>query len=463
MDLRMNGLTAAVIASLALFACAKKEEPKPVAAPQPGPAAAAPAPEITVVIGHSAPLTGPQAHLGKDNENGAQLAIDDANAKALIIGGAKVTFKLMGEDDQADPKQGTLVAQKLVDAKVSGVVGHLNSGTTIPASKLYADAGLPQVSPSATNPKYTQQGFKTAFRVMANDVQQGRIIGEYATKQLAAKKIAIIDDRTAYGQGVADEVEKAVKANGGEIVTREFTNDKATDFAAILTKVKSKKPDLVFYGGMDAQAGPMALQMNRLGLKMPLLMADGGCTTEFHKLAANAADGHYCSLPGVPLERMHGGEDFKNRFKAKFNTDIQLYAPYSYDAVGVIVDAMRRANSVEPAKYLPELAKTDGFQGVTAKIAFDEKGDIKDGAITLYQAKGGKWEAQATLGGSPMDAAAAAGAAALKEAGEAVKAAGEAAKAAGVAAKEVAREGVKEGAEAVKQAADAAQQAVEKK
>jgi branched-chain amino acid transport system substrate-binding protein len=463
MELRMKGLSAAVIACLALIACAKKEEPKPVAAPQPAPAAAAPVAEIIVMIGHSAPLTGPQAHLGKDNENGAQLAIDDANAKGLAIGGAKVTFRLMGEDDQADPKQGTLVAQKLVDARVSGVVGHLNSGTTIPASKLYADAGIPEVSPSATNPKYTQQGFKTAFRVMANDVQQGKILGEYATQRLAAKKVAIIDDRTAYGQGLADEVEKAIKANGGEIVTREFTNDKATDFAAILTKVKSTKPDLVFYGGMDAQAGPMAKQMKTLGLKSPLLMGDGGCTTEFHKLAGDAAEGHYCSLPGVPLEKMHGGEDFKSRFKAKFNTDIQLYAPYSYDAVGVIVDAMKRANSVEPAKYLPELAKTDGYQGVTAKISFDEKGDIKDGAITLYKATGGKWDAQATLGGSPTAAAAAAGTAALKEASEAVKAAGEAAKAAGVAAKEAAREGVKEGAEAVKKAADATQQAVEKK
>jgi branched-chain amino acid transport system substrate-binding protein len=398
MRISMKGITLAVTAAVALIGCGKEEPKQQAPAPQAAPAAPPPKPEITVKIGHSAPLTGPQAHLGKDNENGARLAIEEASARKLEIGGAIVTFALVGEDDQADPKQGTTVAQKLIDAKVNGVVGHLNSGTTIPASKLYADAGMPQISPSATNPKYTQQGYKTAYRVMANDEQQGKVLGGYATQQLAGKKIAIIDDRTAYGQGVADEFEKAAKAGGASIVAREFTSDKATDFAAILTKAKSKKPDIVMYGGMDAQAGPMAQQMKKLGLKARLLMADGGCTTEFHKLAGGAAEGHYCSLPGVPLEKMPGGKAFMDKYKAKFNTEIQLYAPYAYDAANVMIDAMKRANSVEPAKYLSELPSTS-FDGVTAKITFDEKGDVKDGAITLYQAKSGKWEALETIGG----------------------------------------------------------------
>lgn len=407
MNVTKKGLALSVMAALALMAC-EKEPPKKEATPTPTPGAEAGA--IVVKIGHAAPLTGPQSHLGKDNENGARLAVDDANAKGLEIGGKKVKFELLGEDDQADPKQGTLVAQKLVDAKISAMVGHLNSGSTIPASKIYSDAGIPQVSPSATNPKYTMQGFKTTFRVMANDVQQGKILGAYAVSKLGAKRVAIIDDRTAYGQGVADEVEKAVIANGGEIVAREFTTDKSTDFAAILTKVKGTNPEVVFFGGMDAQAGPMAKQMQtlglatKLGLYTKLLMADGGCTTEFHKLAGPAAEGAYCSLPGVPLDKMPGGTDFKNRYKAKFNTDIQLYAPYAYDAVGVIIDAMKRANSVDPAVYLPALAKTDGYQGVTAKIQFDEKGDIKDGDITLYQAANGKWDPRDTLGGATSPA-----------------------------------------------------------
>ncbi len=405
---RISRMTFAVAAALTLIGCSQKEEPK-AAAPAPTPAAApaAPAakPEVVVKIGHVAPLTGPQAHLGKDNENAARMAIDELNAKGLEIGGAKIKLELVPEDDQADPKQGTIVAQKLVDAKVNGVVGHLNSGTTIPASKLYFDAGIPQVSGSATNPKYTQQGFATAFRVMANDVQQGKVLGEYAAKQMAGKTVAIIDDRTAYGQGLADEFEKGAIAAGAKIATREFTNDKATDFAAILTKIKSKKADVIFYGGMDAQGGPMTKQMKSLGIKAKFLTGDGGCTPEYIKLAGEASEGQYCSLPGVPLDQMPGGKAFNDAFSAKYG-QIQLYAPYVYDAVMVMVDSMKRANSVEAAKYLPEIGKTD-FQGVTAKIQFDEKGDLKGGAISLYQVKDGKWEYRETVGGAPAAPAAA--------------------------------------------------------
>ena len=401
---RYSSITIALTAALALFGCGQKEEAKPEAAAAPAATAvpapvAAPAakPEVTVQIGHVAPLTGPQAHLGKDNENAANMAIDELNAKGVELGGAKVKFVLVAEDDQADPKQGTIVAQKLVDAKVNGVIGHLNSGTTIPASKIYSDAGIPQISGSATNPKYTQQGFATTFRVMANDVQQGKVLGSYAAKQLAGKSIAVIDDRTAYGQGLADEFEKGVAEVGGKVVVREFTNDKATDFAAILTKIKSKKADVVFYGGMDAQGGPMAKQMKSLGLKAKFLSGDGSCTPEFIKLAGEAAEGQFCSLPGVPLEQMPGGKAFGDAFNAKYG-QIQLYAPYVYDAVMVMVEAMKRADSAEPAKYLPEIGKTD-YHGVTAKVQFDEKGDLKGGAISLYEVKGGKWEYRETIGG----------------------------------------------------------------
>ena len=400
--MKLPRLALSVSSALMLIACSKEAPPPP----SPPPVTAAP-PPLVVKLGHAAPLTGPQAHLGKDNENGAWLAIADANAGKPRIGGRDVIFELLSEDDQADPKQGTLVAQKFVDAKVNGVIGHLNSGTTIPASKIYADAGLPQVSPSATNPQYTLQGFKTAFRVMANDVQQGKVLGEYAAKQLGAKTIAIIDDKSAYGEGLAKEFKKAAEAAGVKIVAEEHTDDKAVDFAAILTKVKSKKPDLLFYGGMDAQGGPMAAQMKKLGVKAKFLMGDGGCTAEFPKLAGAAAEGHYCSLPGVPLDKMPGGTAFRDRYKAKYNADIQLYAPYVYDAVMVIVDAMKRADSVEPARYLAELPKT-AYDGVTSKISFDDKGDIKDGAVTLYQFRSGNKEPLETIGAAPVAAPAAA-------------------------------------------------------
>ncbi len=349
-----------------------------------------------VRIGHVGPTSGPIAHLGKDNELGARMAIDELNAKGVVIGGKKVKLELLGEDDAGDPRQGTAAAQKLVDAKVHGVVGHLNSGTTIPASKIYSDAGIPQISPSATNPKYTRQGYKTTFRVVADDVQLGGTLGKYAVKELKGKNIAVIDDRTAYGQGVASEFEKSAKNAGGTIVGHEFTTDKAADFMAILTSLKAKKPDVIFFGGMDSVAGPMLRQMKQLGIAAKFMGGDGVCTAELPKLAAgDLADGQvFCAeAGGVEGAQKKGMDDFRARFKATTKNEVQVYAPYSYDAVGVIVAAMVKAGSYEPAKYLPVLAQTKGYPGVTGTISFDDKGDVLNGALTLYTYKAGNREA----------------------------------------------------------------------
>jgi len=356
--------------------------------------------DAIVKIGHVGPTSGGIAHLGKDNENGARMAIDELNAKGVMIGGKKAKFELVPEDDAGDPKQGTAVAQKLVDSKVNGVIGHLNSGTSIPASKVYSDAGIPQISPSATNPKFTRNGYKTTFRVVADDVHLGGTLGRYAVKELAAKSIAVIDDRTAYGQGVAEEFEKAVKASGGSVAERQFTTDKATDFTAILTAVKAKKPDVVFYGGMDAVAGPMIRQMKQLGINAKFMGGDGICSGELPKLAAGAmADGQVvcAEAGGVEGKQKVGMDEFKKKFKAKFNADVQIYAPYVYDAVNVMVAAMVKAGSAEPAKYLPVLAKTENFHGVTGDISFDAKGDVKNGALTLFTYKGDKREEMAVV------------------------------------------------------------------
>ncbi len=348
-----------------------------------------------VKIGQASPLTGPQAHLGKDNENGARLALDEINAAGLTLGGKKVVLELESEDDAADPKTATTVAQKLVDEGVAGVIGHLNSGATIPASKIYSDNGIPQISPSATAVAYTASGFKTAFRVMTNDAQQGSVLGNFAVTKLGAKRIAIIDDRTAYGQGLADEVEKAVKAAGGEVVAREYTSDRSTDFMAILTSIKGKAPDLVFFGGMDPQAAPMIKQMKQLGIRAKFLGGDGVQTPTFIQLAGADAEGALASNPGLPLDSMPGGSAFKAKFEAKYG-QIQNYAPYAYDAMHVLVDAMKRADSSDPATYLAELPKTD-YRGVTGHIRFDAKGDLAGGAVTLYQVKDGKWQTLETV------------------------------------------------------------------
>lgn len=376
----------AVAAAVALAACGKKEEPAKAQAAK----APAAAPAEVIKIGHVAPLTGGIAHLGKDNENGARMAVDEINAAGgLDVGGKKYKLELLAEDDKADPKEGTLAAQKLVDAGVVAVVGHLNSGTSIPASKIYADANVVQVSPSATNPKLTEQGFKTTFRVVANDNQQGSVLANYAATEMKAKTIAIVDDRTAYGQGLADVVEKVAKEKGLKVVAREFATDKTTDFNAILTKIRAAKPDVVMYGGMDATAGPMAKQMKQLGIKSKLLAGDGVCSPEFIKLAGDAADILTCSMAGEAVEKLAKGEEFKAKYKAKFNQDVQIYSPYSYDAVYVIADAIKRAGKVDKAAIVAAMPATN-YTGVTGQIAFDEKGDIKNGAISMFSVKDGK-------------------------------------------------------------------------
>ena len=396
MSHKLLTISCAVAAALSIAACGKKEEAKP-ADTAAAPAAAAPAGDLVVKLGFAAPLTGPQAHYGEEYKNGVTLAIEDANAEKPTIDGKPVKFELVAEDDLADPKAATQIAQKFVDAKVNGIIGHFNSGTAIPASKIYSDAGIPQVA-MATAPAYTQQGFKTTFRSMTSDTQQGTVMGKFVVEVLKANKVAIIDDRTAYGQGLADEFEKAVKANGGEVVKREFTTDKATDFAAILTTLKGVSPDAVFYGGADAQSAPMAKQMKRLGLKAPLVSGEMTKTPTFLKLAGKEAEGSIASLAGLPLDQMPKGKDYETRYKARFNADVATYSPYGYDATRVVIEAMKKANSVEPAKYLPELAKIE-YTGVTSSSwAYDDKGDLKDGGITVYKVENGEWKVMQTVG-----------------------------------------------------------------
>jgi branched-chain amino acid transport system substrate-binding protein len=437
------GLT--IIAAAVLAACGQKEEPKP--APKPAAEAPKPAekPSMTVKIGHVGPLTGAIAHLGKDNENGVRLALDEANAKKLEIDGKVIKFELQGEDDQADPKVGTTVAQKLVDAKVAGIVGHLNSGVSIPASAIYNTAGIPMISGSATNPKLTEQGFKVTFRTVGRDDQQGPAVAAYIANELKLKKVAIADDATAYGEGLANEVEKTLKAAGVAIVAREKTNDKATDFKAILTKMKGKAPDAIFYGGMDATGGPMLKQARELGIKSVFAFGDGACTDEMSKLSGPAAEGLVCSQAGIPTQS--ASKAFLDAFKAKYG-DVKQYAPFTYDAANLLIEAMKKANSVDPAKYLPAL-QAISYTGATGKVEFDAKGDRKDAEMTIFEMKGGKIEPVAIIkAGVTTKLGAAAPAAGAPAA--AAPAAADAAKAAGDAAKD-----------AVKAAADAAKKPAE--
>ena len=352
--------------------------------------------DMIVKIGHVGPISGPSAHLGKDNENGAKMAIEELNAKGTMIGGKKVKFELLAEDDGSDPKQGTAVAQKLVDAKVNGVVGHLNSSTSIPAAKIYHDAGIPQISPSSTATAFTSMGYKSTFRVVANDGQLGGTLGRYAVQTLNAKTIAVIDDRTAYGQGVADEFIKGAKSKSPtlKLAQRQFTNDKATDFNAILTSIKAAKPDVVFFGGMDSVAGPMLRQMKALGINAKFIGGDGICTNKLPDLAGDGIinDQVICAeAGGVTDTQKKAAEDFRAAYKKRFGTEVIIYAPYVYDSVMTMADAMVQAKSSDPAVYLPFLQKIH-HKGITGDIIFDNKGDIKDGTLTLFTYKAGKRE-----------------------------------------------------------------------
>ncbi|MFI5446060.1 branched-chain amino acid ABC transporter substrate-binding protein [Polaromonas sp. UC242_47] len=388
--------TAVALAATLVVACGKKEEAAPAATAPAAPVAAAPAAPsgdtVTVRIGHVAPISGAQAHYGKDNENGVRMAIEDLNKQNIQIGGKKATFEIVAEDDAADPKQGTAAAQKLCDSKVAGVVGHLNSGTTIPASKVYNDCGIPHVTGAATNPDLTKPGYNTTYRIIANDLALGAGLAFYAADKLKLKKVAIIDDRSAYGQGVADIFKKTAKEKGMTVVDEQFTTDKATDFMAILTAIKAKSPDAVFYGGMDPQAGPMLRQMEQLGMgKVKYFGGDGICTSEIAKLAGGAKtlENVVCAEGGASLAKMPGGVEWKKRYDEKYPNQFQVYSPYTYDATFVLVDAMKRANSIDPKVYTPELIKTS-MKGVTTTIEFLPNGELKNPAITLYHYVDGK-------------------------------------------------------------------------
>jgi branched-chain amino acid transport system substrate-binding protein len=349
--------------------------------------------EDVIKIGHVAATSGAIAHLGKDNENGARMAVEEVNAKGLIIGGKRYRLVLQAEDDAADPKQGTVVAQKLVDAKINGVIGHETSGTTIPASRIYFNAGIPQISPSASNPQYTRQGYNTAFRNVANDEQLGAALARYAVQTGKAKQIAVVDDRTAYGKGLTDEFIKNVKRLGGaRVVSQQYTTDKATDFGAILTAIKAAKPDLIFFGGMDAVAGPMLRQMKQLGIQANFMGGDGMCSDSVPRLAgeAMADDQVICAeAGGVEPAQQKGMDDFRVAYKRKYGIEVLTYAPYTYDALLTMVDAMRQAGSPDPAVYLPFLANIS-HKGVTGTVAFDKRGDMKNGVLTIYTFHGGK-------------------------------------------------------------------------
>ncbi len=351
--------------------------------------------ENVVNIGFASPLTGAAASYGKDNELGARLAIEEANAQKLTINGKPVTFNLVVKDDQGDPRIAVQSAQNLVDAKVVAVIGHTTSGCSIPASAIYEKAGIPMLVPSASNPKLTQQGYKNVFRVYGTDDTIAQRAASYAVDTMKLKRIAVVDDRTAYGQGLAEEFEKGVKSHGGAVVAREFTTDQAMDFRAILTNIRAAKADVVFFAGLGAQGATFIKQARQLGYRGQIMAGATFANRAFIDMAGAAANGMIAVEHGVAIDSLPKGQDFSNRFKKRFGTNVIAYAPFSYDAAWVAIKAMQRANSTDPKIFGPLVSKTD-VEGVIGNIRFDNAGDMKNPKTTIFVVKDNAWDALST-------------------------------------------------------------------
>lgn len=344
--------------------------------------------EQVVKIGVTGPLSGANAFAGKDNENGVRLAVEELNAKKITIGGKQIKFELLSEDDQCDPKSGVNAAQKLVDSGTKFVMGPYCSGVAIPASRVYNEAGV-MISTVGTNPKVTQSGYKNLFRITASDSQIGASMAGYAVNVLKAKSAGVIDDRTAFGQGVAEQFTKQAKTLGLKIVGQEYTTDKATDFATILTNMKAKNADVIFFGGYAPQGAPMARQMKQLGIKAKLLGGDTLCSPEMGKLGGDAVnDTVLCAQGGVTLDKVAEGPAFKAKYKKRFNQDADVYAASFYDQTMFIAQEMQKTNSVDPVKVGDAMYKTS-YKGVAGTYSYDDKGNMKQAPVTVFVFKNG--------------------------------------------------------------------------
>lgn len=343
----------------------------------------------TIKIGWAGPLTGDQAFFGKTWLNGAQMAIDEVNAKGGVLG---KKLELVPLDDQADPKQATVVAQRHCDnAGVIAVIGHFNSGATLPAEPVYNKCRLLQVT-NSSNPKITQLGYDTIFRNIANDNMQGGDPARYAAEKLKVKRAAVIHDKQAFGQGVAEVFEKTLRAKGVTITSVNGITHGDVDFTAVLTKIKAENPDVVYFGGTATDGGLIVKQMRQLGLKVPYMGPDGLFEKAFIDVATqSAAEGALVSFQAPPFDSTAELKKWSADYKAKFKDEPGPYSPYGYDQGRIVADAIKRAGKLDREAVI-KTARTTKLSSILVKtIEFDANGDIKTPAIFLYKVKDGKF------------------------------------------------------------------------
>jgi len=343
---------------------------------------------LVVKIGHAAPTRGWLARVGIENESAARLAVETLNARGLRIGGQPAVFELVSTDDSGDAEQARAAARTLLAAGVSAVVGHMTSGAAIAAAPLYAGAGVAQVAPSATAPAYTRMGLKTTFRVVADDTQTARALARHTVDELKLRRVLAVDDGSSYGRGLTAAYMEAVRAVGGAVVELQHVAGDAAADAARTADWKAIAPDAVFYAGFDREAGALLKQMRAAGLDAAFIGGDGICTPDLvsYWAAGAARDGQVvCALPrAVPGSGDARIAEFVAAYERRYGREPEFYGPYAYDAVMLLADAMVRAASAVPAQVVAALAATTGYEGTTGTLAFDERGDLRQPALTLY-------------------------------------------------------------------------------
>ena len=342
-------------------------------------------------IGCAAPITGDQAKIGLDLLNGVKLAVEEANQKGEVIPGYKLS--VYEQDDQHNPAQAVSVAKKFIaDRDVVAVVGHLNSSCTKPASSVYYEARIVQVSPASTNPEISKQGFDTFFRTCTTDDVQGPAGAVFAVGKLGVQKVYVIDDRTTYGKGLADEFHKKAEILGAKILGHEGITQGDKDFTPLLTKIKALMPDLIFFGGIYPEGALLIKQARNLDMKCPFMGGDGMYDTTLIKLATpQAAEGTYITFFGADMEQLPTAKEFVLAYKAKYG-EIGPFSTYAYDAANIVIEAIKRAGKKDRAAVLAEVKKTKDFHGAIGVTNFDARGDTLNKMIGIFQASGDRFQ-----------------------------------------------------------------------
>jgi branched-chain amino acid transport system substrate-binding protein len=332
-----------------------------------------------IKIGVAGPLTGPNAAFGAQLKNGAEQAAADLNAKGGI-NGQKIEIVL--GDDVSDPKQGVSVANKFVGDGVKFVIGHFNSGVTMPASEVYAENGIYVITPSATNPQITERGLWNVFRTCGRDDQQGEVAGKYIATTLKGKKVALVHDKTTYGKGLADETKKTMNAAGVTEVLYEGVNTGEKDYSALVSKIKASGADIVYWGGLHTEGGLIVRQMRDQGVKAVMMSGDGITTDEFASIGGPGVEGTLMTFAPDPQKRPEAAEVVK-KFLAK-NFKPEAYTLYSYAALQIIAEAAADTKSLDPKKVAEATKSGKAYKTVIGDISYNKKGDITRADYVMY-------------------------------------------------------------------------------